>query len=90
MPTANECKSIIFKLAILHGVSPVLIINKLLSKDDKNDMLAGLIDARCLETAVKLWKEAGMPDWVNFTSNEIQPQGDEIDQGNMSVRGRKF
>lgn len=67
MPTAEECKRKLFKLGIKHGVSPRLISTRLLSTDDKNDMLSGLIPDETLDTAVKVWKQYGMPDYTNGT-----------------------
>jgi len=42
-----------------------LISTRLLSDDDKKDMLSGLIPEESLLLHVKLWKEAGMPDYAN-------------------------
>lgn len=44
------------------GVSPKLISTRLLSAEDKEDMLAGLIDDDMLECHVKVWMEDRMPD----------------------------
>jgi hypothetical protein len=77
MPTEKECKSLIFKAGIKYGVSPTLISTKLLSKQDKNDMLEGSIDRECLETAVRIWIAAGIPDWVR---SELEPLQQEIEK----------
>lgn len=58
--TVEECKKMLFKLAIKHGVAPKLISERLLSKDDKEDMLQGLITFETLDCAVAVWKEYGM------------------------------
>lgn len=62
--TEREAKSIIFKLGVEFGVSPAKISTKLLSVDDKQDMLNDLVPIDTLRTAVKCWIEAGMPDYV--------------------------
>lgn len=36
-----------------------------MSRQDKDDMLAGLISDQQLETAVKCWMHSGMPDYAN-------------------------
>lgn len=42
-----------------------LISTRLLSKQDKDDMLNGLVPVETLMTAVKCWMKAGMPDYAN-------------------------
>jgi hypothetical protein len=63
--TVDECKSIIFKLAVKFGVSPRLISLNLLSKEDKDDMLNGDLPLESLECHVQNWIVAGMPDYAN-------------------------
>ena len=46
-------------------VKAELISTRLLSKDDKDDMLTGLIPIDSLVTGVKMWIESGMPDYAN-------------------------
>lgn len=65
MPTAEECKKTIFNLGIKFGVSPKLIATRLLSKEDKDDMLRGNLPIESLECAVKMWVDAGLPDYAN-------------------------
>lgn len=47
-----------------------LISTRLLSKEDKQDMLSGLITDEALFVAVKCWMEAGMP---NYSQGETTP-----------------
>lgn len=61
----KECKSILFKMGIQVGVSPKLISLRLLSKADKQDMLAGLLPLESLITHVKVWAQNGCPNYVN-------------------------
>lgn len=68
MLTEQECKKKLFQLGIKLGVSPNLISTRLLSTEDKEDMLAGLIDDDMLECHVKVWIEHGMPDFANGSS----------------------
>lgn len=42
-----------------------LISTRLLSKEDKQDMLNGLVPDETLFVAVKCWMKAGMPDYAN-------------------------
>ncbi len=65
MPTPEQCRKQIFDVAIKLGVSPRLISTRLLSVDDKNDMLEGLLPTETLVTAVKAWIDAKMPDYAN-------------------------
>ena len=60
--TAEECKSKLFEMGIKFGVSPALISARLLSKEDKQDMLNGRITVEALAAHVKAWKACGMPD----------------------------
>ncbi len=69
----EDCKRMLFKLAIKHGVAPKLISNRLLSKEDKNDMLEGLISFETLDCHVKVWKEYGMCDYANGTMKPYEP-----------------
>lgn len=63
----DECKSILFKLGLKYGVSPKLISERLLSKDDKEDMLNGLVSFETLDCFVDAWKEYGMCNYADGT-----------------------
>ena len=65
MPTKKECQTKIFNLGIKFGVSPKLIATRLLSLEDKEDMLNGLVPDSALETAIVAWRELQMPDYAN-------------------------
>ncbi len=41
------------------------LATKLLSEDDKQDMLSGDLPIDSLECAVKMWIDAGMPDYAH-------------------------
>lgn len=68
--TAIDCRKILFNLGIQFGVSPKLISERLLSDLDKNDMMAGLISIASLEAHMAVWKEKGMPSYVNQKPKE--------------------
>lgn len=65
MPNKEKCKAIIRRAALHHGVSPALISTRLLSAEDKADMLAGDLPMDALYCAVECWKRVGMPDYAN-------------------------
>jgi hypothetical protein len=65
--TVEECKRMLFKCAIKHGIAPKLISERLLSKDDKNDMLQGLVSFETLDCFVRVWKEQGMCNYADGT-----------------------
>lgn len=71
--TKEECQKKLFHLGIKLGVSPKLISTRLLSKEDKQDMLNGLIPDETLFVAVKCWMEAGMPDYANGNTARYKP-----------------
>lgn len=74
MPTDQECKKIIFNVGVRLGVSPKLISTRLLSKEDKQDMLNGDLLLENLLLAVKLWQESGMPDYANGSYSIYKPR----------------
>lgn len=46
-------------------VKAELISNRLLSKEDKEDMLKGLIPLESLILHVKVWRDNGMPNYAS-------------------------
>lgn len=73
MPTKDECKRILFRIGIKLGVSPNLIATRLLSEEDKQDMVNGLLSIESLECHVKVWMEASMPDYANGKTTPYRP-----------------
>ena len=65
MPTKEECQRMLFKIGIKLGVRPKLISTRLLSKEDKDDMVSGIVSIDDLEVAVLVWQQSGMPDYAN-------------------------
>lgn len=72
MPTREECKKILSKLGFKLGVSPALIATRLLSEDDKQDMVNGDVPMEALECAVKVWMENGMPDYAHGLTDPMK------------------
>jgi hypothetical protein len=75
--TTEQCQKKLFQLGVKLGVSPKLIASRLLSKDDKDDMLKGLLDDEMLEVAVKAWMDARMPDYANGHTSPYVPRSDK-------------
>jgi hypothetical protein len=67
--TVEECKKMLVKIAIKHEVAPKIISQRLLSSNDKDDMLAGLITFDTLDCFVKVWKEFGMANYTDGTGS---------------------
>jgi len=63
--TIVQCQKMLFDIGIKIGVSPKLISTRLLSNEDKQDMLSGLLPVDCLVIGVRTWLAAGMPDYAN-------------------------
>jgi hypothetical protein len=74
MLTREQCQKKIFQAGVKLGVSPKLISVRLLSKEDKADMLCGLITDEVLETAVRSWMAAGMPDYAQGKTEPYKPK----------------
>ena len=72
MPTKEECQKIISKMGWLCGCSPRLIATRLLSEEDKQDMLSGELPIETLECAVKVWMSNGMPDYAHGLTNPMK------------------
>ena len=70
--TVDECKRWLFKLGMKHGIAPRLISERLLSKEDKEDMLGGLVSFDTLDCHVKTWKEYGMCNYANGSMKEYE------------------
>ncbi len=70
MPTVEVCKKKIFQMGLKLGVSPKLIATRLLSEDDKKDMVDGLISNEELEVAVRCWMQSGM---ANVVEGDLRP-----------------
>jgi hypothetical protein len=58
----DECKKSIISIGWRCGVPPSFISERLLSKDDKEDMLNNLLPPEVLHVFVETWKEQGMSD----------------------------
>lgn len=58
----DACKNIIRRIALKHEIAPKLIVTRLMSEEDKDDMRNGDLPYDCLDLHVELWIKAGMPD----------------------------
>lgn len=76
MLTTEQCQKKLFNLGIKLGVSPKLIASRLLSNDDKDDMLKGLVEDEMLEIAVKCWMDSSMPDYANGHTSPYSPKNE--------------
>ena len=63
--SVEHCKDLLRMIAKMFCVKAELISTRLLSKEDKQDMLEGLISVEELLSHVKVWVQNGMPDYVN-------------------------
>ena len=64
--TKEDCKRMLSRIGLKLGVSPTLISTILLSEEDKQDMLNGLISEDRLELFVSVWKSTGMQNMINL------------------------
>lgn len=71
--TKEECKKIISSLGFKLGVSPNLIATRLLSEEDKLDMLAGDLPIVALECHIGVWMDNGMPDYAHGKTDIYKP-----------------
>lgn len=65
MLTIQQCKRMILQSALQAGISPRLISERLLSDEDKQDMLNEEISQDCLNLHVEIWMRLKMPDYRN-------------------------
>lgn len=84
----EECKRMLFKAAIKHGVAPKLISERLLSKEDKNDMLEGLVSFETLDCHVRVWKEQGMCNYADGSMKPYEHFRAYIAQGEIKGGGK--
>ena len=68
MPTIAECKSLIFCACIETGANPKEVSTRLLSAEDKEDMLNGDVPYITLVTAIRCWMNVGKPDYAHGKS----------------------
>ena len=73
MPTREECQRTLSRLGLRLGVSPKLISMRLLSDEDKQDMLDGKIDIEELSVAIRAWMDNSMPDYANGSLKRYMP-----------------
>lgn len=59
------CKEIIRFLAKRHKIDPKLIVTKLMSEDDKNDLRDGNLSENVFSKHIEVWIKKGCPDYRN-------------------------
>jgi hypothetical protein len=89
MPTADECKKIISKLGFKLEVSPNLIATRLLSDDDKGDMMEGNLEISSLEAAVEVWRDNGMPNYASGRTETYEEEKNKALRQKMFARGQE-
>lgn len=72
--SVEQCKDLLIMIGRMLCVKAELISTRLLSKDDKQDMLNGLVPIDSLITHVKCWIAAGMPDYANGKTDPYRPE----------------
>lgn len=71
--SVEQCKDLLKMIGQALCVKAEMISTRLLSKEDKQDMLDGKLDLETLITAVKAWKKSGMPDYANGHTEPYRP-----------------
>jgi hypothetical protein len=61
----KHCKDLLSEIAKMLCVKEEMISNRLLSEEDKQDLLDGNIPIESLITHVKVWIANGMPDYAH-------------------------
>ena len=61
--SVEHCKDLLRMIGKMYCIKAELLSTRLLSKEDKQDMLDGLISIECLASHVAVWKEDGMPNY---------------------------
>ena len=74
--SVEQCKDLLRTIAKMLCVKAELISTRLLSPEDKQDMLNGHIPVESLITHVKLWMASGMPDYAHGHTKPYNPRYD--------------
>ncbi|HWI48384.1 MAG TPA: hypothetical protein VNU45_09210 [Rummeliibacillus sp.] len=80
--SVEHCKDLLRTIGKMLCVKAELISTKLLSSEDKQDMLDGVITDEALFFAVKGWMEAGMPD---YSGSSVNDAGGVISETHLKV-----
>lgn len=71
--SVEQCKDLLRTVAKVMCVRADLISTRLLSEDDKQDMLNGDLTIDDLLVHVKVWKEHGMCNYADGTGTPYKP-----------------
>jgi hypothetical protein len=74
--SVEHCKDLLRMIAKMMCVKAELISTRLLSKDDKHDMLNDLIPLDALINHVKVWIVNGTPNYSNGNTERIRHEID--------------
>lgn len=72
--SVEQCKDLLRLIGKKLCVKADLIATRLLSEDDKQDMLNGEVPIEALECHVKCWKDSGMPDYAHGLTDPYKPK----------------
>jgi hypothetical protein len=77
--SVEQCKDLLKIVGKMLCVRADLISTRLLSKEDKQDLMSGEISIETLMTHVKVWMSNGMPDYANgktdpYKEPELKPK----------------
>ena len=71
--SVEQCKDLLKIVGKMLCVKAELISTRLLSKEDKEDMLAGKVSIESLVTAVRVWRDHGMPNYAEGSYSRYMP-----------------
>lgn len=71
--SVEQCKDLLKIVGKMLCVKAELISTRLLSKEDKQDMMDGNVPIESLITHVTVWMENGMPDYANGKTDPYKP-----------------
>lgn len=74
--SVEQCKDLLKIVAKMMCVRTELISTRLLSKDDKKDMLEGNLPIESLLAHVKVWRDTGLRDYANGSYSRYKPSSD--------------
>lgn len=66
----------ILQIGIKLGVSPRLISERLLSEEDKEDMVNGLLSEEALMGHVQVWMQTGMRNYADGSGEPYRASGE--------------
>jgi chaperonin GroEL (HSP60 family) len=74
----NACKNIIRDLGRRLNVDPKLIVTRLFSEGDKNDMRNGDLPINALKHHIEVWIKAGLPDYAHGKNMPMKEKNSSV------------